>query len=105
MTPNRPPNDADGWFTEFFQAKLPKPFPPAPAVGDLAEPARPRARATDHGRLTLAASVAALLGLGVFLSYGPNGDPAPTGGAGLLEKSTAGDKNSPLHKHMTPANK
>lgn len=104
MTPNRTPNDADGWFAEFFQTKLPKPFPPAPVV-DVAEPARPRARTADRGRLTLAASVAALLGLGVFLSYGPNSDPAPTGGAGLLEKSTAGDKNSPLHKHMTPVNK
>lgn len=108
MTPNRNPGpdaaDVDRLFTAFFQSKLPTPFPPAPVVGDV-EPARPRARTADHGRLTLAASVAALLGLGVFLSYGPNTDPAPTGGAGLLEKSIGGDKNSPLHKHMPPANK
>lgn len=102
MTPNRSPNDVDRLFTDFFQSELPKPFPPGPAVG-LAEPARPRARAADHGRLTLAASVAALLGLGVFLSYGPSGDPTPTGGPGLLEKGTANGKE--LHKHMPPVNK
>lgn len=103
MTPNRTPDDVDRWFTDFFQAKLPAPFPPAPAVGvELAAPAR---RAAEHGRLTLAASVAALLGLGVYLSYGPNGDPAPTSGPGLLEKSTANVEGSTLHKHMPPAKK
>ena len=88
MTPNHPPDDVDRWLTNFFHAQLPNPFPPAPQVA-VAEPARPRRATADHGRLTLAASVAALLGLGVTLSYGPNGDLAPADGPGLLEKSVA----------------
>ena len=79
MTPNHPPDDVDRWLTDFFQAKLPNPFPPAPMTA-VAEPARPRRVTADRGRLTLAASVAALLGLGVYLSYGPTGDLAPTNG-------------------------
>ena len=98
MTPNHPPDDVDRWLTDFFQAQLPNPFPPAPMTA-VAEPARPR-RAADHGRLTLAASVAALLGLGVYLSYGPTADPAPAPGSGLLQNSTANGKE--LHKHMPP---
>lgn len=96
MTRNFPPDDVDRWLTDFFRAELPNPFPPAPAV---AEPARPR-RAAEHGRLTLAASVAALLGLGAYLSYGPMADPAPTGGAGLVEKGTANGTGTELDKAM-----
>jgi hypothetical protein len=98
MTPNPPPDDVDHWLTDFFQAQLPNPFPPAPTVA-VAEPARPRRSTADHGRLTLAASVAALLGLGVTLSYGPNGGHAPADGPGLLEKSSANGPKE-LLKHM-----
>ena len=99
MTPKHPPDDVDRWLTDFFQSKLPKPFPPAPLTA-VAELARPRRATADHGRLTLAASVAALLGLGVYLSYGPTAEPAPAPGSGMLQNSSANGKE--LHKHMPP---
>lgn len=97
MPPNNPPADVDRWLTAYFQAELPKPFPAVTAT--VAEPIRPR-RAASQGRLTLAASVAALLGLGVSLSYGPTAIPAPDAGSGLLNDATADGKK--LLKHLPP---
>lgn len=98
MPPNDPPADVDRWLTAYFQAQLPKSFSPPPATG-VAEPARPH-RLAGQGRLTLAASVAALLGLGVSLSYGPTAVPPPGAGDGLFDGSTADGKK--LFKHLPP---
>lgn len=96
------PADLDRVLTQFFQAQLPQRWPDAPVPVDV----RPSARAANHGwhtRLTLAASVAALCGLGFTLSYGP-GKNAPTDpNGGLLDKGTA-DGNK-LNKHIHPDNR
>jgi len=98
MPPHNPPADVDHWLTTYFQAQLPKSFPADPLAA-VAEPARPR-RAAGHARLTLAASVAALLGLGVSLSYGPTAVPTPGAGSGLLNDATADGKK--LLEHLPP---
>ena len=93
--------EMDQKFSAFFKAQLPQQWPQAPvAMADVAQ-YRPASQ-FDKGRVTLAVSVACLLGLGMALSYGPTfpGNAAPNGN--LLQNSNADGKN--LQKHMTPEN-
>ena len=95
MNSNHPEHDLDRWFGAYFQAQMPKPFPPAPQVASV-EPARPR-QSNTTGRWTLALTVAASLVLGITFSYGPT-VTAPSGESNLLEDSTA--NGNKLQNHM-----
>lgn len=92
--------EMDRKFSTFFKAQLPQQWPQAPAM--MAEVSHRPASQFDKGRVTLAASVACLLGLGLALSYGPTfqSNAAPNGG--LLQNSNADGKG--LQKHITPEN-
>lgn len=98
MTHGTPPpgqpaesDEIDRLFAAYFQHQMPKPWPafrPVPSAG----PAR-TAGAAGRSRATLAASAAALLGLGLVLSSGPRpfpsaNDPRP-GDTGLLKNANA----------------
>lgn len=101
MTTHSPKaDDMDQLLTRFFQAQVPRPWPAAP--GALAEPAELSARrnAGDTGaraRLTLAASVAILIGSCWYLTNGvqPGDRPSPVrpGGPNLLPDATAKDQD------------
>ena len=72
------PDALDRLLSDFFKGQLPRPWPPAPAGGAFAEPARNAI--PDPGRrsrLTLAASVAVLLGGGWLLVGGSPNGPRP----------------------------
>jgi len=86
-----PPDGYDRLFSDFFKNEMPHPWPGPRAVA-VAEPARGRADAGNRSRYTLAASVAVLLGLGVYLS---SGSPAvhPNGGQPGLKDATADGKH------------
>lgn len=108
MNSNSPKTeDLDRLLSAYFKQQVPNPWPAAP-TSRFAEPSTVAANRPAHtervGRssLTLAASVAALLGLGLLLAdTRPQGGVAPTATDGsVLKNSTAnGDK---LLKHMTP---
>jgi hypothetical protein len=95
-----PPDKLDELLSDFFKAKLPHPWPAAP-VPTPAEPsglvaARTLPANADRGnraRMTLAASVALLLGACWFLSGegqpGPRAATRPGGGPSVLEQGTA----------------
>lgn len=92
--------ELDRKFSEFFHTQVPQPWPVPMAVA-RAEPASRRSSGSrDPGRITLAVSVACLLGLGLALSYGPQFRGANPSRE-LFDKSNADGKN--LHKHMNPA--
>lgn len=106
-TPTQHPDDLDRLFRAYFQRQVPDPFPPCPTV-PVAEPASKyqsrQARPGVRSRLTLAASVAGLLGLGLTVSSGvrtPQAAKAPDApDARLLQNSTA--DGAELLKHATP---
>ena len=95
------PDEFDGRFRAYFKAQVPQPWPKAPVANVVAST---RVTAFRHesptGRVTLAVSIACLLGLGLALSYGPSfyGANAPNGD--LLKNGSADGKN--LQKQMTP---
>ena len=95
--------DADRKYSAFFKAQLPQEWPQAPVAKSGVAPRAVSFRESQHGRLTLAASVACLLGLGLALSYGPGFNRAAPPAGGLLQDSNANGKE--LHNHMTPDNK
>jgi hypothetical protein len=84
----RTPDDLDGLLRDFFEAEQPAPWPglEPPAVRQPAKAPRwQRARS----RLTLAASVALLLGGGLGLAaLGPGADPQPRSPQGAPVGST-----------------
>lgn len=94
-SPPPSPDDLDRAFSQFFRAQMPAKWPAAPIPADAA-PAR--AAGSWRVRLTLGASVAALLALGFAVSYGPAiGKPSKPGN-GFDETGVAdGDK---LKKHL-----
>ena len=95
-------DELDRKFSAFFKAQLPQKWPQAPVA--KAEVAQNRTVSQfDKGRMTLAVSIACLLGLGLALSYGPTFRAAPDPSEGLLQGSNADGKN--LHNHMNPDNK
>jgi hypothetical protein len=84
------PDDLDRLFGAYFKAQLPNRWPDAPVP---AEPV-PHATADPSGRsrLTLAVSVAALLGFGLYLSTGSRPTMGPNAAGPrdtLLPASTA----------------
>jgi hypothetical protein len=97
------PDDLDKVFSRYFKAQLPARWPAAPIPVDAA-PAVPTARAGSwRTRLTLAASVAALLAIGFGVSYGPGSSPSqPKGSGEYLEHGTAGPRpdGKGLSDHM-----
>lgn len=101
-----PPDKLDGLLSDYFKAQMPTPWPAAPVPGSAgrAEPSgllaarTPPANADRGGnraRVTLAASVALLLGTCWFLSrdgqpvHRAPGKPAPGSGPGLIDSGTA----------------
>lgn len=88
-----PPDDLDRMLSAYFKAQVPHPWPPF--RGGPAEPAGLRSAAAPS-RYVLAASAAALLGLGLYLSSGVQHPSAPaehaTQGTGLLKNATANGK-------------
>ncbi len=95
--------DADRKFSAFFKAQLPREWPQAPVAKSGGATRAASHRESHNGRLTLAASVACLLGLGLALSYGPGFNRAAPPAGGLLPDSNANGKD--LHDHMTPDHK
>jgi hypothetical protein len=98
-------DEIDRLFSAYFQHQIPKHWP-AFDPGPSAEPVGPRASGNSgRSRATLAVSVAALLGFGLYLSSGPR--PLPTGnqspnGPGLLKDATAKGPDLPKRLHDTP---
>lgn len=96
------PDELDRVFSRYFQAQLPDRWPAPPIPVEVA-PAR---AANSHAvpgsartRLTLAASVAALLALGFVVSYGPVTSTNDGRTDTLLNRSTA-DGSKGLGAHM-----
>jgi len=84
----------DDVLSDFFKSKLPQPWPAAPRTAEPASLLASR-RATaqnNRARLTLAASVAILLGTCWYFSNAPQpaerSKPAP-GNSGVLDKGSA----------------
>lgn len=104
-----PPDPIDRRLSDFFQSQMPRPWPTAPAVG-ATEPsemvavrnhAAPGGDGGGRARLTLAASVAVLLGSYWLLSNGwqpaprNGGSHAAPGGPNIdMGKGTAGGKDT-----------
>ena len=88
-SPQPSPDDLDRAFSQFFRAQVPAKWPAPPIPADAA-PAR--TAGAWRGRLTLGASVAALLAIGFAVSYGPTiGQPNKAGGFDQ-EPKASGDR-------------
>lgn len=88
------PDDLDRLFSAYFKKELPSQWPACP-VARSQPSGLVRSGSTSRSRLTLAASVAALLGLGLYASSGSRpqfSDPSPTG-PGMFKDSKASDPN------------
>lgn len=87
------PDELDRLFAAYFKAQVPQPWPPFRGTPVAAAEVRSTAAPS---RYVLAASAAALLGLGLYLSSGvqqPNRAPDhATQGTGLLKTATANGK-------------
>ncbi len=94
-SPQPSPDDLDRAFSQFFRAQVPAKWPAAPIPADAA-PAR--AAGSWRVRLTLAASVAAMLAFGLAVSYGPTvGQPTkPNGGFDQPPEANGGKLNKLL---------
>jgi hypothetical protein len=100
-----PLSELDRQLESYFKAALPQTWPPLHLP--QAEPARPRRKASaSHGRVTLAASVALLLGLGISLtSEAPLNGPTPKApGHGVdVKNPQANGKNLLPREAVEPA--
>ena len=89
-----PPERTDQLLSDFFKSRMPHPWPAAPAPASVL-PASLRAPAeSNRARLTLAASVALLVGICWYLANGSNpgnrATPGPGGNApGILNEGSA----------------
>ena len=99
MTPTTPPADeTESLFAEYLKAQVPHPWPACRALArsEPAELSGTPGRSDRRSRLTLAASIAILLGGGLALSTGPRPEPAPdqspAAGPNLLNSATADGK-------------
>jgi hypothetical protein len=81
-----PPNSIDESLMAYFQAQVPKPWPAAPQLAQVHAAVVFGKR--DRTRYTLAASVAFLFALGMWLNTGAS-RPADQKSSGLLEKGSA----------------
>lgn len=94
------PDDLDKVFSQYFKAQLPAKWPEAPIPVHTA-PTIPARAGSWRARLTLAASVAALLAIGFGVSYGTSGGTGqPNGGAIDTSKTFAGPRPGGLNEHM-----
>jgi hypothetical protein len=90
-------DNLDHVLSRYFHAQLPQAWPASPCEVETVRTAT-TARSAP-ARLTLAASIALLLGLGGMLSYSPQSRNAPAD-SGLLNDASANGKN--LEKHIFP---
>jgi len=97
MNRNPAMSDLDQMLHGYFRTQLPQAWPAAPVDTRPVRTSLPVRR--SYARLTLAASIALLLGLGGVLSYAPQSPNSP-GGAGLLKDASADGKK--LEKHIFP---
>jgi len=102
-SPQPSPDDIDRAFSQFFRAQLPARFPEAPIPADA--PAPTARGGWWRSRLTLGASVAALLAIGFGVSYGPGvgGQPKPQGGSGFDPNGVVSD-GKVIQNHMPKDN-
>jgi len=87
-----PPDSVDELLADFFKSQVKQPWPPAPRTAEPASLlAARRAASSNRARVTLAASVAILLGACWYFSNGSHpaerGKPAP--GPGVLQDGSA----------------
>jgi hypothetical protein len=91
------PDDLDRTLSAHFKRQMPDPFPPCRAL-EQAEPSSlyrlRRPASAGRSQLALAASVAGLLGLGLYVSSGVQPPraaktPAPANAPGLINGATA----------------
>lgn len=96
--PNHEP--IDRLLSDFYRSQMPATWPAPPVVAEV-RTATPRTTASQwQTRLTLAASVAALLGLGIVMSGGSSNSRSKNADEGLLRNGTAGPGG--LNKHINP---
>jgi hypothetical protein len=104
-SPQPTPDDLDRAFSQYFRAQLPArwPRPPRPPI-PAATPAVTREAGSWRPRFTLGASVAALLALGLAVSYGPSvGQPTKRDSSGFDKTGVAdGDKLKKLMADPPP---
>ncbi len=93
------PDDLDRAYADFFKAQVPQVWPKAP-VASVEVVRRAPQRESHPGRVTLAASFAGLLGLGLAFSYGPTFQTPANPSGGLLKTSNASGVE--IQKHMAP---
>ena len=99
-----PDDDLDRMLSAYFKRQMPEQWPACRATS-AAEPSTLRpatpvgAGSAARSSLTLAASVAALLGLGLYLSSDPRQPNAEPVGPNNLQNSTA-KPNGLLEKHL-----
>lgn len=99
--PQPTPDDVDRAFSQFFRAQMPARWPAPPIPVQAAETAPVRGGAWRN-RLTLVASVAAVLALGFAVTYGPAvGQPTTPGSNGIDKNGVVGDGTG-FKKHMDP---
>ena len=101
-SPPAQPDELDRHFSAYFKAQVPQQWPQAPVANVEASTRVPAVRESHRGRVTLAASVACLLGLGLALSYGPSFQSSTGSGGELLKNGNANGKG--IQKHMDPQN-
>ncbi len=108
-----PEDDLDRMLSAYFKRQMPAEWPVCRATATLAEPTsvrpalQPAASQPARSSLTLAASVAALLGLGLYLSsdHQPGTAPVANDNSKLLNSGNADGKNLLKHIKPTPAPK
>ncbi len=96
------PDDLDRAFAAYFKKQVPTPWPavrtdPTASASNLHAPATRSMTGNTRSRVTLAASVAALVGLGLYVSSGhrspqPGTNPASSE-PGLIKDSQASGKD------------
>lgn len=103
-----PQDNLDRLFGSYIKRQMPSPWPACQATA--AEPSEQYRKRTGgsgllRSRLTLAASVAALLGLGLYVTQGNTHQPptAKVPGTGLLNGATA-DGNKLLNRAQPEKN-
>jgi hypothetical protein len=97
---SHPADGLDRLLSDFFKNEMPRPWPGPPphAVAEPSALVRDRTDAGSRSRYTLAASVAVLLGLGVYLSANRPADPANRGPGDKLLRDADADGRKMLPK-------
>ena len=96
--PNLEP--VDRLLSDFYRNQMPTTWPSPPVIVESRAPVSRASGMQWRMRLTLAASVAALLGLGIVLSGGSGSSRPKDSNEDLLRNGTAGPGG--LNKHINP---